>query len=39
MVLVVSDGSTVRLSLEATGVDELIPVFESVSDAERAAVA
>ena len=39
MVLVVSDSSTVRLSLEATGIDELIPVFKSVSDAERAAVA
>jgi len=39
MVLVVSDSSTVMLSLEATGVDELIPVFKSVSDAERAAVA
>jgi anti-anti-sigma factor len=39
MVLVVSDSSTVMLSLEATGVNELIPVFKSVSDAERAAVA
>lgn len=39
MVLVVSDGSTVRMSLEATGVDELIPVFASAADAERAAVA
>ncbi len=39
MVLVVSDGSTVMLSLEATGVNELIPVFKSASDAERAAVA
>jgi anti-anti-sigma factor len=39
MVLVVGDSSTVMLSLEATGVDELIPVFKSVSDAERAAVA
>jgi anti-sigma B factor antagonist len=39
MVLVVNDSSTVMLSLEATGVSELIPVFKSVSDAERAAVA
>ncbi len=39
MVLVVDGGSTVVMSLEATGVDELIPVFKNVSDAERAAVA
>lgn len=39
MVLVVNDGSTVIMSLEATGVDELIPVFKNVADAERAAVA
>jgi len=39
MVLVVSDSSTVMLSLEATGVNELIPVFKSASDAEKAAVA
>ena len=39
MVLVVGDSSSVMLSLEATGVDELIPVFKSVSDAERAALA
>jgi anti-anti-sigma factor len=39
MVLVVSEGSTVMMSLEATGVDELIPVFNNPSDAERAAVA
>jgi anti-anti-sigma factor len=39
MVLVVGDSSTVMLSLEATGVNELIPVFKSASDAERAAVA
>ena len=39
MVLVVSDGSTVVMSLEATGVAELIPVFRNASDAERAAVA
>ena len=39
MVLVVNDSSTVMMSLEATGVDDLIPVFSSISDAERAAVA
>jgi anti-anti-sigma factor len=39
MVLVVSGGSTVVMSLKATGVDLLIPVFNSASDAERAAVA
>jgi anti-anti-sigma factor len=39
MVLVVGDSSSVMLSLEATGVDELIPVFKSSADAERAAVA
>lgn len=39
MVLVVNDSSTVLMSLEATGVDELIPVFKSTADAERAAVA
>ena len=39
MVLVVNPGSSVGMSLEATGVDELIPVFESNADAEKAAVA
>ena len=39
MVLLVDDGSTVGMSLEATGVDELIPVFRNDSDAERAALA
>ncbi len=39
MVLVVSGSSTVMMSLEATGVDELIPVFKNAADAERAAVA
>jgi anti-anti-sigma factor len=39
MVLVVSPGSTVAMSLDATGVDELIPVFSGTSEAERAAVA
>jgi len=39
MVLVVNDASTVRMSLDATGVDELIPVFGSAADAEKAALA
>ena len=39
MVLVVSGGSSVVMSLEATGVDQLIPVFRNNADAERAAVA
>ena len=39
MVLIVSPGSSVAMSLEATGVDELIPVFERSTEAERAAVA
>jgi anti-sigma B factor antagonist len=39
MVLVVLSGSSVVLSLEATGVNELIPVFKSAADAERAALA
>ena len=39
MVLVVDDGSTVMMSIKATGIDKLVPVFRSASDAERAAVA
>jgi len=39
MVLVVAGGSSVVMSLEATGVNELIPVFRSAADAERAALA
>jgi anti-sigma B factor antagonist len=39
MVLVVDESSTVVMSLRATGVDQLIPVFNNFSDAERAAVA
>ena len=39
MVLVVSGGSSVNMSLQATGIDQLIPVFNNASDAERAAVA
>jgi anti-sigma B factor antagonist len=39
MVLVVSESSTVMMSLEATGIDQLIPVFKTGSDAERAVLA
>lgn len=39
MVLVADGGSSVVMSLEATGVNELIPVFRSGADAERAALA
>lgn len=39
MVLVADDGSTVMMSLKATGIDQLVPVFGNSSDAERAAVA
>src|SRR3954470_4298783 len=36
MALAVNKASTVMMSLEATGVDELIPVFDNVGDAEKA---
>ncbi|MCC6776726.1 MAG: STAS domain-containing protein [Hyphomicrobiales bacterium] len=39
MVLVVGTNSSVMMSLEATGVNELIPTFTSGAEAERAAVA
>ena len=39
MVLVVDGGSSAQMSLEATGVDQLIPIFRNAADAERAAVA
>ena len=39
MVLVVDDGSSVMMSIKATGVDQFVPVFDDTSDAERAAVA
>ena len=38
MVLVVDGGSTVFQSLEATGVDQLIPVFRNAAEAEKAAL-
>ena len=39
MVLLVSQGSQVVMSLEATGIDQLIPIFTSDRDAEKAALA
>jgi anti-anti-sigma factor len=39
MVLVVGTNSSVAMSLEATGVNTLIPMFKSTAEAERAAVA
>jgi anti-anti-sigma factor len=39
MALAVNKASTVMMSLEATGVDELIPVFDNIDDAEKAVLA
>lgn len=39
MVLVANGGSSVFMSLESTGIDQLIPVFRNIADAERAASA
>ena len=39
MVLVVGNNSSVVMSLEATGVNNLVPMFKSNAEAERAAVA
>lgn len=39
LVLLVHGGSSVMLSLEATGVDQLIPIFTNATEAERAAAA
>jgi anti-anti-sigma factor len=39
MVLVVDGSSSVVMSLEATGVDQLIPVFKNAAAAEKAALA
>jgi len=36
MALVADKGSTVMMSLEATGVDRLIPIFRNLPDAEKA---
>ena len=38
LVLVVASGSSVAMSLEATGVDSLIPVFTNGEEAEEAAI-
>jgi anti-anti-sigma factor len=37
MVLVVDEGSTVMMSVKATGIDQLVPVFGDSSAAEKAA--
>ncbi len=39
MVLVVDDGSTVMMSIRATGIDKLVPVFDDSATAERAVAA
>jgi anti-anti-sigma factor len=39
MTLVVDKGSAVMMSLQATGIDQLIPVFRKLSEAESAALA
>jgi anti-sigma B factor antagonist len=38
MVLVVGENSAIMMSLKTTGIDQLIPVFRSVADAEKAAL-
>ena len=39
MALVVDSGSTVMMSIKATGIDQLIPVFDDSTEAEKAASA
>jgi anti-anti-sigma factor len=39
LALVVDKGSPVMMSLEASGLDRLIPIFRNVADAEKAALA
>ena len=39
LALVVHKGSDVMMSLEATGIDQLIPIFRKLSDAESVALA
>jgi anti-anti-sigma factor len=39
LVLVVDSTSSVMMSIKATGVDQLVPVFDDSDDAERAATA
>jgi anti-anti-sigma factor len=38
MVIVVGQGTSVAMSLEATGIDEFVPVFTNSADAEEAAL-
>jgi anti-sigma B factor antagonist len=37
MFLVVDEGSTVMMSIKATGIDKLVPIFDDTDDAEKAA--
>lgn len=39
MTLVIGENSSVAMSLEATGIDALIPAFKSSAEAEKAALA
>ena len=39
MVLAVDSGSTVMMSINATGIDKMMPVLASLEDAEKAAAA
>ena len=39
LVLVVDTGSSVMMSIKATGVDQLVPIFDDTDDAARAAAA
>lgn len=39
MVLVVGDNASVAMSLEATGIEDLLPTFRSAAEAEKAALA
>ena len=39
MMLVVKPGSTIMMSIKATGVDQFVPVFGSSAEAEKAATA
>lgn len=39
MVLVVGDNASVAMSLEATGIEDLLPTFKSAAEAEKAALA
>ena len=39
LVLVVDTGSSVMMSIKATGVDQLVPVFDDTDDAAKAAAA